>query len=292
MILGEALREARSKLESHGSGDADLEAEVLLRHVLGLDRARFYASLQSDIDAIEKETFHRLLERCLWGEPLAYILGRKEFYGLTLKVNRDVLIPRPETELLVDKALEFARSSAEDRALAIADVGTGSGAIAIALACNLREAKIYAIDVSSKALDVARENGCNHGVGDRVHFLVGDLLTPLPEPVDLMMANLPYVRRDNLSKAEPELLFEPREALDGGPDGLDVIRRLIAQAPGYLRRRGALILELDPPQVETIKELTWRMFPGADISVARDLAGLDRMVVIKSPGPKLPTPPL
>ncbi|MBI4298728.1 MAG: peptide chain release factor N(5)-glutamine methyltransferase [Chloroflexi bacterium] len=280
MIVGEALQKARRKLRAVGIQDADLEAEVILRHVLCVDRAAFYASLIEHMSAGEEESFSHLLERRLTREPLAYILGKKEFYGLTFKVNRDVLIPRQETELLVEKAMEFARSRGEACALSIADVGTGSGAIAIALACHLPWAKIYATDVSSKALGTARENCRRYGVEHKTHFLVGDILNPLTEPVDLIVTNLPYVRSENLSKMDPELLFEPREALDGGLDGLDVIRRLISQAPGYLRSSGGLILELDPPQVEAVKGLAWKAFPGADISVVKDLSDLDRVVMV------------
>ena len=179
-------------LESHGIPESLLEAEILLRHALGYDRARFYASLPDEICEESLRRVEILADRRIAHEPLAYIIGRREFYGLELSVSPAVLIPRQETESLVDIALEFARQRSNDRIL-VADVGTGSGAIAVALAVNLPAAQVYATDCSTSALAVADRNRHKHGVADRVSLLQGDLLAPLPHSVDMIVSNPPYI---------------------------------------------------------------------------------------------------
>ena len=234
-----AVRLAES-LESHGITESLLEAEVLLRHALEYDRARFYASLQ---DAIDEKSLRRvkiLADRRIAREPLAYIIGRREFYGLEFSISPAVLIPRQETELLVDAALEFARQSPDD-GISIADIGTGSGAIAVALAVNLPDAQVYATDCSKMALEVADSNRQRHGVADRVCILHGDLLTPLPHQVDLILSNPPYIASNLMSGLAPEVQMEPRVALDGGEDGLEVIRRFFVQATSKLKAGGSLM---------------------------------------------------
>jgi release factor glutamine methyltransferase len=212
---------------------------------------------------------------------VAYIIGHKEFYGLDFYVDRRVLIPRPETELLVEKGLEIGRAAAS-HPLTIADVGTGSGAIAISLAVHLPQAIIYALDASSDTLEVVALNRRCHSVEGRVHLLQGDLLSPLPKPVDLIVANLPYV-----SGVEWDLLprtiiaYEPRSALDGGPDGLDAIRRLLAQARSYLKPQATILLEIGAAQGAAVAVLARRHFPIATVEVVQDYAELDRMVIIE-----------
>ena len=190
----------------------------------GIDRIQLYLDLDRELSPEKDEAFRQLLERRLSGEPAAYITGHREFYGLDFYVDPRVLIPRPESELLVEKALGLAQ---EHTLSTIADVGTGCGAIAISLALKLPQAKIYATDISAPALEVARFNCQKHGV-QKICLLQGDMLDPLPEPVDLIVANLPYVRESELAGVR----FEPRLALDGGSDGLGKIRRLCRQAGG------------------------------------------------------------
>ena len=236
MSLRSAWMRARSRLERAGIADAALESEVILRHSLGIDRAAFFAALEEHPDSSALRLADSLVDRRKGGEPLAYILGRREFYGLDLLVTPAVLIPRQETELLVDSILEFGRGRP---GLAVADVGTGSGAIAVAAAVNLPACRVYATDASEAALRVAGDNCRMHGVEDRVELRHGDLLDPLDVRVDVIASNPPYVMTGELAGLAREIGREPVEALDGGPDGLDVIRRLFEQAPAALRPGGA-----------------------------------------------------
>jgi len=284
--IRQLLFEATRLLQEEGLDTSRLDAELLLGHVLGLARAQIHAHLDRQLDAAELDSYHELIERRRRHEPVAYILGHKEFYGLDFYVDRRVLIPRPETELLVEKGLEVGRAASHP--LTIADVGTGCGAIAISLAVHLNnepskpQAIIYALDASSEALEVAAISRRRHRVERRVHLLQGDLLSPLPEPVDLIVANLPYV-----SGAEWEQLprtitaYEPRSALDGGLDGLDAIRRLLAQARSHLKPQATILLEIGVTQGAAVTNLVRRHFSAATIEVVQDYAGLDRMVVIE-----------
>ncbi|OGN99920.1 MAG: protein-(glutamine-N5) methyltransferase, release factor-specific [Chloroflexi bacterium RBG_13_51_52] len=256
--------------------DASIEGEILLRHVLGISRARLFADLDGDVSPHQEKTLMELVARRVRGEPASYITGRREFYGLDFIVNPHVLIPRPETELLVEKAINLCRKNSYSK---IADIGTGCGVVAISLAVNLPEKTIYAIDISSSALEVARENCRIHKTLDRVILLEGDMLEPLPGPVDLIIANLPYVRGTDISN-KGELSFEPRLALDGGEEGLDKIKKLCLQAGKKLCKNGSLLLEIGQGQAEALKNDLHNIFPSALIEVERDLAGIERMVCL------------
>ena len=279
------LRQVASRiaasLAGHGIPDSRLEAEVLLRHALQYDRAHFYASLNEPIDAERIELALNLTERRINREPLAYITGHREFYGLDFTVSPAVLIPRQETELLVDEALKFAGES-DDGSISVADIGTGSGAIAIAIAANLPSAHVYATDRSTDALQIADLNCRKHGVSDRITLLEGDLLAPLPETVDLIVSNPPYIPSDLLPELAPEVRREPRLALDGGKEGLEVIRRLLEQAPSKLKAGGRLIVEISPEQLNEVREMAQTRFPDAGISYTDDLLGLARCVTIST----------
>lgn len=260
-----------------------LAAEVLLAHTLGVSRVYLLAHPERVLTDSEWETFAQLVARSAQGEPLFYLIGEREFYGMPFKVTPAVLIPRPETEHLVDAALEWARSRAY-RAytpLTFADIGTGSGCIAVALAVYLPNSRGYATDLSPEALEIARENATRHGVVHRLTFLEGDLCAPLPEPVDLLVANLPYVARSEWEELDPAIReYEPILALDGGPDGLQVIRRFLAQAPDYLRPMGAVFLEIGAGQGAAVLDLARSAFPRAVVRLLKDSAGLDRVVAI------------
>jgi release factor glutamine methyltransferase len=215
-------------------------------------------------------------------EPTAYITGHKEFFGIDFRISPGTLIPRPETELLVEKAIELANAAFPQSCL-IADIGTGCGAIAIAIALHLPEVKIYASDISAAALEVARSNCRYHGVRDRITLLHGDLLEPLPEPVHLIVANLPYIRESELPTLPPEIsMFEPQIALAGGRDGLKQIERLLSQAGTKLLPQGAIMLEIGYEQGQTASELAKQYIPDARVNVITDLAGLDRLIQIFS----------
>ena len=269
---------ATAALKEIGIESPQLDAEVLLAHSLGLSRSELYVQLDGRPSAEAEETFRSLVARRLQREPVAYITGQKEFYGLGLQVDRRVLIPRPETETLVEVALTIGR---QNQIPLLAEVGVGSGAIAIALAVSLPWAEIYAIDSSSDALTVAEVNCLRHGVEDRVHLVLGDLLAPLPEPVGLIVANLPYVSQDELTTLAPDITeYEPLGALDGGPDGLDHIRRLLEQASPWLRPPGMICLEIGASQALPVNEIARKQFPAATVGLVRDLAGLDRVAII------------
>jgi release factor glutamine methyltransferase len=252
------------------------DAEILLAHALGITRAQLHAHPQSQLRPTEQANYHQSIERRAQREPVAYIVGHQEFYGLDLFVDDRVLIPRPETELLVERAIQISQRQA-----VMADVGTGSGAIAISLAVHLPQALIYATDASPGALQVAARNCRRHRVEDRVHLLQGHLLGPLPEPVDLIAANLPYISQAELAQLPPDIrLYEPREALDGGSDGLDHIRRLLAQAGEHLKPGGVVLLEIGATQGKAVTKLARRHFPAAKVEIVADYAGLDRIVTV------------
>jgi release factor glutamine methyltransferase len=281
--LREALRWGEQALSRSALDSPRLDAEILLTHALGITRSQLHAHPQSWLSSAELAGYCQLIERRTLHEPVAYIVGHKEFYGLDLFVDDRVLIPRPETELLVEKAIEMSKQRPVDiKQLLVADIGTGSGAIAVSLAMHLPQAVVYATDASPEALEVAASNCRRHRVEDRVHPLQGHLLEPLPEPVDLIAANLPYVSEVELAQLPPEIsLYEPREALNGGPDGLDHIRRLLAQARGYLRPQGAILLEIGATQGPAVVALARRHFPAARVVIAKDYAGLDRVVIVR-----------
>jgi release factor glutamine methyltransferase len=279
--LRQVIQQTHHSLEAAQIPDARLEAEVMVMNVLRMPRQDIFAHQEMEVGPQQEQALAQIMERRLKREPLAYILGYKEFYGINLLVNPNVLIPRPETESLVEHALFMALMGMETPELVIADVGTGTGAIAINLAIHLPAARIYAIDHADPVLDVASYNIRAHNVADRIILLKGDLLEPLPEPVDLIVANLPYIPTDRIPTLQPEIQWEPRESLDGGPEGLDHIRRLLRQASAdKLKKHGIILLELDPEQVPAVKELAQQLFPEAETSVEKDLAQRDRMFVI------------
>ena len=274
MTLRQALSRAKKILTDHNIEDASLECELLLRQALKIDRVQLYQDLNQELSPQQEASFWQLVERRLNGEPTAYITGHREFYGLDFYVDPSVLIPRPETELLVEKALELAQNHP---VLSIAEVGTGCGAIAISLALSLPQAKIYAIDISPAALKVASFNCHKHRVVNRICLLQGNMLDPLPEPVDLTIANLPYVRKTELPQIS-SADFEPSVALNGGVDGLEKIRQLCASLSSKLRPRGCLLLEIGQGQEKAVTALLESLFPSAKIEISKDLSGIDRIV--------------
>lgn len=281
MNLRQAAAQAARTLARHSILDAHIEAEALARHVLQYDRARYFASLNEPLDGGQQKRLNGLIERRVRGEPLAYITGRREFYALDFIVNPDTLIPRQETELLVDKALEWARGQRRT-ALTIADVGTGSGAIAVALAHALPNAKIYATDISAAVLEVAAQNCRKHGVSDRVALMRGDLLTLLPRKVDAIVSNPPYIATGFMPCLQREVQREPRIALDGGADGTGAMRRLIAQAAHRLNSGGLMLIEISPEQADDVAALAQAHFADAAVSVAADTLGLARCVTVNA----------
>ncbi len=251
-----------------------LEAEVLLGHVLNVSRTALLTHPERALTSNQLSDYQTLIRRRASGYPLPYLTGRVEFYGLEFEVTPEVLIPRPDTETLVELAL--AR-----RPATVVDVGTGSGCIAVSLAVHLPEAAICAIEISPAALAVAQRNVERHGVGGRVRLMVGDMFNPRPSPVDLVVSNPPYISTSECAALPVSVRnHEPRLALDGGRDGLDVIRQLLVQAPAVLNPGGGLLIEIGADQGEAASHLARTFFPRATVRVHPDLAGRDRVLEV------------
>ena len=282
MILREALQSATQTLLGAGIDDASVEAELLLGHVLRMTRTQLYTEPERSLTSAEIKHLWRLVQRRLDHEPTAYVLGHCEFYGIDFYIDCNTFIPRPETELLVEKAVEFAqRISHRREQIAIADVGTGCGAIAINLALAVPQAKIYATDISASALRIAEINCRRHGVNGQLQFLQGDLLEPLPQPVDMIVANLPYIRSCEFGDLSPEIRkFEPTIALAGGEDGLDKIQQILEQMPGKLNYEACFLLEMGQGQGEMVTSLIKSYSPQASIELISDLGGIERVAKV------------
>lgn len=299
MTATRALVEAGTeRLRAAGSDTPRLDSELLLAFAIGVDRTAVIAHGDAPVGVDAESQYLALIDRRELGEPVAYLRGIKEFHGIALSVDARALIPRPETELLVDRAIAEVMAGLTggvDRAgpLRVLDVGTGSGAVVVALAIALRarrvpttDIEITAVDISTDALDLARENAVVHGVGDRIAFESADLLPPAARsrPYDLLLANLPYVRTselDALAGRPVSTTFEPRLALDGGADGLAVIGRLLDQLPSGLADGGVALLEIGADQGLAIASLTGERLPGWSCDIVPDLAGLPRVVMLR-----------
>jgi len=273
------LAEARARLERAGfaPSDAALDAELLARHLLGWDRAALIARGREGEPPGFGRRLEELLARRAAHEPVAQIVGHREFWGLEFEVTRDVLVPRPETELVVEEALQFAR---EGTCNSVADVGTGSGCLAVAVARELPATHVTAIDVWPAALEVARRNAARHGVSHRITFVQGDLFEGIPATFDLIVSNPPYVPESEEPYLQPEVTqYEPRTAVFGGADGMTVIRRLLRDSHGRLAPRGRLVVEFGFGQHERVAGLAaeagWQI-----VRLRRDLQSIPRTLVL------------
>jgi release factor glutamine methyltransferase len=292
---GELLIEGTERLRTSGSESARLDAELLLGDAIGVGRTVIVAHVGATVGPDAAARYRAAIDRRAAGEPVAYIRGIKEFYGIAFSVDARALIPRPETERLVELAdAEVRRRLATaDRGsrIRIVDIGTGSGAICVALAVGLARRKaleavdLVATDISDDALAVARENAVGHAVGEAIAFLRSDLLEdPLVAangPIDLVLANLPYVRHDVVPVLPVAASFEPAIALDGGVDGLDIIERLLRQLPDHLADGGLAFLEIGADQGELVVERCGQLLPGWRCDVETDLAGLPRVARVQ-----------
>jgi release factor glutamine methyltransferase len=265
---------------------ARLDAQVLLCHVLGIARATLYAYPEREITPVQAQDFFCLVERRAKHEPIAYLTGHKEFYGRDFLVDRRVLIPRPETEILVEEALLWIKRMLDgERTPVVADIGTGSGAIPVTIA--LEESRLpylYACDVSASALEVARLNALRLQAQPRVRFLLGDLLEPLPEPVDILLANLPYIGTDEQKDLAADVQqYEPHLALFSGPQGLNLLQRFCkdVQTSGILKSDGVMLLEIGYQQQEVLIRLFGELWPEATVTTKRDFAGYDRLLRVQ-----------
>lgn len=262
----------------------ELDAEVLLAATLHSNREALYAHPEKKINKKKFKKFKNLIIRRSRHEPVAYITGKKDFFGLELKVNNSVLIPRPETELLVEETIKSYKLKAISHKLII-DVGTGSGAIAVALAKNIPKIKIIATDISAAALKIAKHNAKTHGVAGKIKFIKTDLLPKLTayrlHPTALIVANLPYLPTRVWQNSMPDVKkFEPKEALLGGIGGLKIIKRLLTKIKKQ-NIHGMVLLEIDPSQKSKLQKFISKLFPQAVLEIKKDLAGLFRLVVIK-----------
>ena len=282
MTSGEALQWVTQTLLRARIDDARMEAELLLGHVLRMSRAQLYTEPGRSLSTAETKDLRRLVRRRLSHEPTAYILGHCGFYGLKFYINHGVFIPRPETELLVEKAIELARRvHCPGKQMILADIGTGCGAIAVSLALALPRARIHATDISASALQLAERNCRRHAVDGQIELLSGNLLEPLLHPVDMIVANLPYIRNSEFEDLSSEIVdFEPTVALAGGEDGLDRIRQMLEQVPGKLNDGACLLLEIGLGQGDAVTSLMDSYFPQADIQLIPDLGGIDRVVQV------------
>ncbi len=270
------LRWASAYLSAH-TDRPHVEAELLLAHLLDCPRTYLWTHPEATLTPQQAAGYAACVQRRAAGEPLPYITGQIEFFGLTFTVTPDVLIPRPETEMLVEAALDWVQAHPD--AVAV-DVGAGSGCIAVALAVHAPSLRLHATDISSAALQVARANAERHSVAERISFLAGDLLTLLPEPVGLIVSNPPYVADDEWDALPLSVQQEPRLALLSGADGLDAIRRLLAQAQTRLQPGGLMLIEIGERQGEAAQALAQAAFPKANVTILPDLAGKDRVLKI------------
>jgi release factor glutamine methyltransferase len=289
--INEALSQGTSLLAHAQLPSPRLDAQVLLSHVLHVDRATLYTYPERTLTPEQEQLFSHCIEQRSQGEPVAYITGQRVFYGLDFFVDKRVLIPRPETELLVEAALSIIHSRLDAGTIPIiADIGTGSGAIPITLAVEEpRLPYLYATDSSADALEVARLNCERHNVEPRVHLLQGDLLMPLPEPVDLLIANLPYVGTDEMQSLAPDVRdYEPHLALFSGPHGLDLLRRLLIQAhqASKLKAHAVILLEIGYQQRKTLTQWIEELWPQAVVSFTKDYAGWDRLLQVELSSPQ------
>lgn len=277
ITIAEWLASAQARLRATSEFPA-LETQALLAHCLGTSRAHVLTHPEQELTAEQSQRLEALLSRLLKGEPLPYVLGQQEFFGLTFYVASDVLIPRPETELLVERALRWLQAHPQCRRGI--DVGTGSGCIAAALAFHVSDLQLIASDISWPALQIARRNVQSLGLEARIRLVQADLLQPFGETFDLICANLPYIPSSRLAHLAVSR-YEPQVALDGGEKGLDLITQLLEQARSRLGSPGLLLLEIDHTHGSECYQLTRKLFPDATSEILEDLGGQPRLLCIE-----------
>ena len=285
VTIAEAIQKAAARLAAHKVPDARWDAELLLCHALGRDRAWLLIHMQGQLDEQGRLAYENAIDRRSVREPLQYITGFQEFWGLQFIVTPDVLIPRPETELVVEAALRPGTTAVTP---VIVDLCTGSGCIAVSLATECPQAQIFATDRSGAALEIARRNARQNGVADRIRFLEGDLFMPLGGMdligrIDVIASNPPYIRSDELMELQPEVRdFEPELALIAGRKGTEIAERIIIAAPTYLRAGGSLIMEMGLGQTEALRKFIEDTDRYHAIEVLKDLAGIERVIVARN----------
>ncbi len=282
--VGRLLQWTTEFLKARGAESPRLDAEVLLAHALGCRRIELYTAYEETPSEERRAAFRDLVRRRADGTPVAYLVGRREFYSMSFRVGPEALIPRPETELLVIALLDLAKGRAAGAALRIADVGTGSGVIAVCAAKHLPGCRVTAVDVGPAALELARTNAAEHGVVERIEWIEGDLLAAVPAErrFDFVVSNPPYVSEAEFARLAPEVRnFEPRQALVAGPTGVEVIERLVPQAADRLDPGGHFLVEISPMIHESVCKLI-SAEPRLELGpTAKDLARHPRVVVAR-----------
>ena len=285
VTLAEAINNAATLLSTAGITNARLDAEVLLSHIILKDRVWLITHRDDVLDDNHQREFADVIQRRTRREPLQHIIGNQEFWGLEFIVSPDVLIPRPETEFIIEAALAIAQD--RNTPVRIIDLCTGSGCIAVSLAKELTAARVIATDASEKALTVARENTRRHGVSEHIRFLLGDLFEPLEEldirgQIDIIVSNPPYVQAGDLSTLQPEVRdYEPEMALIAGPEGTEMAKRIIRLAPEYLKKNGALIMEMGLGQADALTRMVEATGAYGDRELLKDLAGIERVIIAR-----------
>ncbi|MEW9123827.1 MAG: peptide chain release factor N(5)-glutamine methyltransferase [Thermotaleaceae bacterium] len=292
MTVGETLKNAADQLSEKKARTPLLDAEVLLCAVLKLDRLYLYIQRNRQLTEKEEEDFKSMLTKRLEGMPVQYILGHQEFMGLDFYVEEGVLIPRPDTEILVETVLGWVKekglSKADVPPWTIVDLGTGSGAITVSLAKYIPNSALYSVDISQRALAIGEKNAVHNGVAGQIRFLEGDLFQPLEEKglegkIDILVSNPPYIPRRDIEGLQVEVAgYEPVLALDGGEDGLDFYRRIIAEGLRFLRQGGFMALEVGHDQAETVMSLMKERGSYGHIQKHKDLAGIERVVTAEN----------
>lgn len=292
MNITEFYNDSVAQLLSAGIKSPELDTKVLLKHVLQKDEVFLLSYPKTELSTAENLELKKLLKRRKNNEPIAYITGHKEFFGYDFTVTPDVLIPRPETEFLVEQALNHTESGVRSSEFDILDLGTGSGCIIISLIKSLSTPKLctfHASDLSQKALSIAKKNAQTHDIADKINFCKSDLFANplLHKKYDLIIANLPYVPKTVHSSqftvhSEKGIDFEPQGAIFANDNGSSVIKKFLDQAPSFLKNQGAILIELDPRNAHDLQKYAKTKFPSAKIKLIRDLSGLDRYLTIKN----------
>ncbi|MFC1768090.1 peptide chain release factor N(5)-glutamine methyltransferase [Candidatus Margulisiibacteriota bacterium] len=264
----------------HQIENPHLEAEILLAHALNTERIKLYVNFEQEVNEKDRGTFRDYVTRRTKKEPTAYITGYQPFMSLKFKVTRDVLIPRPETELLLQEAVNIAKSY--DKKLSVLDIGTGSGAIAVSLARFTDNIEVCATDLSKKALEIAAENAKIHKVEGKVKFIETDIFPKENIKFDIIISNPPYIKSGDIKDLQTEVKdYEPVQALDGGKDGLDYYRKILDKAGNYINKEGYLLLEIGSEQSKQIVDLINNGLKPNNIEVKKDLSGIERMVIVR-----------